>query len=104
LCALGDSDHRLRRDSCQILKERAVDLQGIIKMTEDTKGPPQLGQLLNQAARLLAEGKAQLAIPLLERAHEIDAQSVPALINLGAAFTLAGRHREAVPLLETARD
>jgi tetratricopeptide (TPR) repeat protein len=45
-----------------------------------------------------------MAIPLLERATEIDAQSVPALINLGAAYTLTGRHREAVPLLETARD
>jgi tetratricopeptide (TPR) repeat protein len=73
-------------------------------MARDTKRPPQPKQLLNQAAKLLAEGKAQMAIPLLERAYEIDAQSVPALINLGAAYTLAGRHREAVPLLEAARD
>jgi tetratricopeptide (TPR) repeat protein len=75
-----------------------------MKMTQDTKRPPQPRQLINQAAKLLAEGNAQMAIPLLERAYEIDTQSVPALINLGAAYTLAGRHREAIPLLETARD
>ncbi len=61
-------------------------------------------RLLNEGARLLESGKAKEAIPLLERAYQLDAGSVPVLINLGGAYIMAGRHREAIPLLETARD
>lgn len=61
-------------------------------------------RLLNRGAKLLEEGNAQEAVPHLERAHQLDAESVPTLINLGGAYVMAGRHREAVPLLETARD
>jgi tetratricopeptide (TPR) repeat protein len=61
-------------------------------------------ELVNQGAQLLQQGKAQEAISYLERAYELDAESVPALINLGGAYIMAGRHREAAPLLEAARD
>lgn len=59
---------------------------------------------LDQGTRLLEQGRAREAIPHLERAHQLDAESVPILINLGGAYVIGGRHREAVPLLESARD
>jgi len=61
-------------------------------------------QALNRGAKLLQRGKVQEAIPLLERAHELEPASVPALITLGGAYIVAGRHKKAVPLLEAARD
>jgi tetratricopeptide (TPR) repeat protein len=61
-------------------------------------------RLLNQGARLLQQGKAQEALPILERAHRLDEASVPALINLGGAYVMASRHREAIPLLEAASE
>jgi tetratricopeptide (TPR) repeat protein len=60
--------------------------------------------LLNRGAQLLEEGKSQQAVPILERALELDGESVPALINLGGAYVMVGRHQEAVPLLEAALD
>ena len=61
-------------------------------------------RLLTRGAGLLGEGKAQDAIPPLERAYEIDPASVPVLINLGGAYVMAGRHKEAIPLMEAARE
>jgi tetratricopeptide (TPR) repeat protein len=61
-------------------------------------------RLLNRGAELLEQGKAREAIPPLERANELDPESVPVHINLGGAYVMAGRHREAIPLLEAARD
>jgi len=61
-------------------------------------------QALNRGAKLLERGQAHEAIPHLERAHELEATSVPVLITLGGAYVVAGRHKEAVPLLEAARD
>lgn len=60
-------------------------------------------RLLGRGSQLLEQGRVQEAIPLLERAHNLDATSVPALINLGGAYIMAGRHRQAIPLLESAR-
>jgi tetratricopeptide (TPR) repeat protein len=59
---------------------------------------------LNQGSKLLEQGKAQEALPHLERAQRLDADSVPVLINLGGAYVMTGRHKEAIPLLEAARD
>jgi tetratricopeptide (TPR) repeat protein len=61
-------------------------------------------RLTNQGAALLEQGKAEEAIPHLERAYQLDSTSVPILINLGGALVMAGRHKEAIPLLESARD
>lgn len=61
-------------------------------------------RLLNRGAEFLALGKAQEAISHLERAYELDAQSVPVLINLGGAYVMAGQHKRAIPFLEAARD
>jgi tetratricopeptide (TPR) repeat protein len=59
---------------------------------------------LDHGTNLLEQGRVREAIPYLERAHQLDLDSVPALINLGGAYVMAGRHREAIPLLEAARD
>jgi superkiller protein 3 len=61
-------------------------------------------ELLNRGARLLEHGKAKEAIPILERALQLDGESVPVLINLGGAHVMAGQHRVAIPFLEAARD
>ena len=61
-------------------------------------------RLVGRAAGLLERGEASRAIPLLERAVQLDSSSVPALINLGGAYTMSGRFRDAIPLLESARD
>jgi tetratricopeptide (TPR) repeat protein len=59
---------------------------------------------VGEAAGLLESGQASKALPLLELAHDLDDQSVPALINLGGAYVMTGRHKDAIPLLEAARD
>ncbi len=70
----------------------------------DQKTKERARRLLNRGANLLEQGKANEAIPHLERAHQLDNSSVPAQINLGGAYVLAGRHEKAIPLLEAARD
>ena len=70
----------------------------------DQKEKERARRLLNRGASLLEQGKANEAIPHLERAYKLDNSSVPAQINLGGAYVLAGRHEKAVPLLEAARD
>ena len=75
-------------------------------MTErqENQAPERSRRLLNWGANLLQQGRAEEAIPHLERARELDAESVPVLINLGGAYVMSGRHTEAIPLLEMARD
>ena len=70
----------------------------------DQEAKERARRLLNRGASLLEQGKAEEAIPHLERAHQLDNSSVPAQINLGGAYVLAGRHEKGVPLLEAARD
>jgi tetratricopeptide (TPR) repeat protein len=73
-------------------------------MARESRKDSRVRQLLNLGARLLEEGKAEEAIPHLQRAYELDAESVPALINLGGAYIMTGQFRRAIPLLENARD
>lgn len=73
-------------------------------MADKSKAQLRARQLLNRGAQLLEQGKSREAIAILERAHQLDSENVPALINLGGAYVMAGRHQEAVPLLEAARD
>jgi tetratricopeptide (TPR) repeat protein len=75
-----------------------------MKEKRNSDGQLSARHLLNRGARLLEQGKAQEAVAILERALQLDSESVPALINLGGAYVMAGRHREAVPLLEAACD
>jgi tetratricopeptide (TPR) repeat protein len=59
-------------------------------------------RLLSRGANLLQAGKAREALPPLERAHQLEPDSVPVAINLAGAYILLGRHSEAIPLLEAA--
>ncbi len=61
-----------------------------------------IAELVNRGAGLLQAGLPSQAIPLLERALELDPDNVSAAINLGGAYILAGEHRRAVPILERA--
>jgi tetratricopeptide (TPR) repeat protein len=98
---------------------RKGDATRVMNRPQDEEGPgpvPRKGvqpqdawnklgrRLLNRGARLLEEGRAEEAIPYLERANELNAEDAAVLINLGGAYVMAGRHREAVPFLEKARD
>lgn len=75
-----------------------------MKEKRNSEGQLSARHLLNRGAQLLEQGKSQEAVAILERALQLDSESVPALINLGGAYVMAGRHREAVPLLEAACD
>ncbi len=55
---------------------------------------------INEAARLLSEGNAELAEAILERLHEAHPHDRTVAINLGGAYILRGRFKQAVPLLE----
>jgi tetratricopeptide (TPR) repeat protein len=71
---------------------------------DEKQAQERVRHLLNRGAELLQQGRAQEAIPHLERAHRLDAESVPVHINLGGAYIMVGRHKDAIPLLEGARD
>ena len=59
---------------------------------------------LNQGARLLRRGQAHEAVPHLEEAYQLSAESVPVLLTLGGAYIMTGRHKKAIPLLEKAQE
>jgi len=62
----------------------------------------QFRQQLRAGTRLLQQGKAKEALPLLKRAHEIRPDDADAALNLGGAYLMSGRHRDAIPVLERA--
>ncbi len=57
-------------------------------------------RLAAAGARLLREGNAAEAIPLLEQAHANDRRDYDIALNLSAAYILAGRFKAATPILE----
>jgi tetratricopeptide (TPR) repeat protein len=65
-------------------------------------GEQQFRRQLREGTRLLQQGKAGEALPLLKRAHDLRPEHAEAALNLGGAYLMAGRHREAVPVLEQA--
>lgn len=62
----------------------------------------QFRQQLRAGTRLLQQGRAREALPLLKRAHEIRPDDADAALNLGGAYLMSGRHRDAIPVLERA--
>jgi len=64
----------------------------------------QFRRQMTQASRLLAQGQAKAAIPLLERCYEYRPDDVDVLTNLGGAYVLAERHARAIPVLERATE
>ena len=61
-----------------------------------------LGELVNTGASLLKTGKAQEALPYLQRAWELEPGEIAAAINLAGAYILLNRPKDAVPILESA--
>ena len=77
-------------------------------MSKDTKGKPDsdagqtLVELTGEAAQLLAQHRPGEAVPLLIKARELDPGNAAAAINLGGAYILQGKHKQAAPVLEDA--
>ena len=63
-----------------------------------------IGELVNTGATLLKTGKAQEALPYLQRAWELEPTEVAAAINLAGAYILLNRPKDAVPVLEAATE
>ncbi len=60
--------------------------------------------LLVRGTRLLRQGKAAKATPLLQEAYALDPDNFDAALNLGGALVVSGRFSKAVPVLEELRD
>lgn len=63
---------------------------------------PEFKDHLIRGTRLLSRGDVTGALPLLERAHQLDPHSFEAAMNLGGAYIMAKRFKLAVPILENA--
>jgi len=55
----------------------------------------------HRGTELLHQGKVTQAIPLLEKAYELEPDHADTAVNLGSAYILAKKFRLAVPILET---
>lgn len=60
--------------------------------------------LLIDGTRLLREGKATQAATILQKAYEMEPESVDAALNYGGALIMSGQFRLAMPVLEALRD
>lgn len=69
--------------------------------TEDTE---RFRSLLLRGTRLLRQGKATKATPLLEQAYQLDPDNFDAALNLGGALVMSGKFSKAIPILEALRD
>lgn len=59
-------------------------------------------EAMQVGARLLQAGRAKDALPYLKRAYRLDPADVDAAINLGGAYVMLNRSRQAIPILEKA--
>jgi tetratricopeptide (TPR) repeat protein len=57
---------------------------------------------MTQGTRLLSQRKPNDALPFLERAHKLKPDNPDAALNLGGAYIMAGKHKLAVVILESA--
>lgn len=60
--------------------------------------------LLVRGTRLLRQGKAAKATPILQEAYALEPESFDAALNLGGALVVSGKFSKAVPILEDLRD
>ena len=63
-----------------------------------------LEALLLRGTRLLHEGKAAEAIPMLAQAYAMDPENPDAALNFSGALILTGQFKKARPVLEALRD
>ena len=77
-----------------------------LSMEESKKTPKkveeQFGPNFRRGTELLHRGEAEKAIKLLQRAHQIEPESIDSLVNLGGAYILRKKFNKAVALLEPA--
>ncbi len=72
-------------------------------MRESDSHSERARRLLNRGARILEQGEARKAIPVLEEAYDLHSESVPILVSLGGAYVVSDQHQRAIPLLEKAK-
>ncbi len=68
-------------------------------MTQESTGES-FQELYGQGTKLLHQNEPQKAAVLLEKAHDWNPDHIDAALNLGGAFILLGRYKDAVDLLE----
>ncbi len=68
----------------------------------DAARAERIGRLLAEAAQLLSQHRPGEAIAPLMKVRELDPENTVAAINLGGAYILQGKHKQAIPLLERA--
>jgi tetratricopeptide (TPR) repeat protein len=61
-------------------------------------------QELNRGARLLSQGRAAQAQPILERLWNLRPDDLSVAINLGGAYILTKQFKRAIPVLEAVRE
>lgn len=66
----------------------------------EEKRDAEFATALRQGSALLHEGKAQEAVPFLERAHQIKPTDIDVGINLGGAYILTQKFKKAARILE----
>lgn len=71
---------------------------------DSTHDQDRFRSLLVKGTRLLREGKATRATPLLEEAYAMAPDNFDAALNLGGALVMAGRFAKAIPILEELRE
>jgi tetratricopeptide (TPR) repeat protein len=54
----------------------------------------------SRGTKLLHEGKPTQALPLLQKAYELEPDHADAAVNLSSAYILTNKFRQAVPILE----
>ncbi len=64
---------------------------------------PEFARIYMKGTQLLHQGKAEKAIPLLEKARKIDPAHVDTAINLSGAYVLQKKFKQAITLLEPFR-
>ncbi len=62
----------------------------------------QFRESMIHGTRLLSQRRPDDALPFLERAHKLKPDNPDAALNLGGAYIMAGKHRLAVRVLESA--
>ena len=73
-------------------------------MSDSDKNEKSFGAIFREGTRLLHQGKTADALPLLEKAYQLEPTNVDAAINVCGAYILTKRFKRAVEVLEPMSD
>ncbi|MCX7643443.1 MAG: tetratricopeptide repeat protein [Armatimonadetes bacterium] len=73
-------------------------------MAESARVGDQFSELLHKGSQAVQQNRPDVAIPLLEKAVQMNPESFDALFWLGAAYSLAQRWEEAAECFEQAKE